>query len=188
MAAAVVATARLDRHLNLASRRFSFRPTKNLLVLSIADQSLEWFIRTEASKRRGYVLRRRFRVSTSRHGAGQVSGSNQTPLGWHRIASKIGGGHPIGTAFKSRQAIGFTWQGMPDAVITHRILWLEGVEPGFNRGGEVDSFARYIYIHGFGDETTLGKPISEGCIHVAGSDLMPLYEVVPEGTLVWIRL
>jgi hypothetical protein len=133
-----------------------------------------------------YEFRRRHVISTSRFGIGQVMHSNQTPLGLHRIARKAGGGHPIGTVFKSRQAVGLTWQGQPDGSIVHRILWLEGLEPGFNRGGEVDTFRRYVYIHGYGDETTLGRPQSCGCIHLAAADLMPLYERLPVGTLVWI--
>jgi hypothetical protein len=104
----------------------------------------------------------------------------------HRIAEKIGGGWPIGVVFKARQPIGYTWQGRPDAAIVHRILWLDGLEPGFNRGGSVDSHARYIYIHGFGDESTLGRPASHGCVHLAADDLMPLYDLLPVGTLVWI--
>jgi lipoprotein-anchoring transpeptidase ErfK/SrfK len=60
------------------------------------------------------------------------------------------------------------------------------LEPGLNRGGSVDTFRRYVYIHGFGDETTLGRPTSHGCIHVAAKDLIPLYDRVPVGTLVWI--
>jgi len=122
----------------------------------------------------------------SRFGIGQANGSNCTPLGLHRVARKLGGGQPIGTVFKARRPIGLTWAGMADAGIVHRILWLEGLEPGLNRGGEVDSFRRCIYIHGFGDETTLGRPMSLGCVHLAAADLMPLFELVPEGTLVWI--
>jgi lipoprotein-anchoring transpeptidase ErfK/SrfK len=76
---------------------------------------------------------------------------------------------------------------MPQATICHRILWLRGLQPGFNRGGSVDSFARFIYIHDFGDETTLGPPASHGCVHVAASDLMPLFDRTPVGTLVWIE-
>lgn len=125
--------------------------------------------------------------STSRFGIGQVAGSNCTPLGLHRIARKIGGGWPVGTVFKSRQPVGFTWKGMPFAPITTRILWLEGLEPGFNRGGNVDSFRRHIYIHGTGDEPTLGRPASHGCIHLAADDLIPLYDLLPVGTLVWIE-
>jgi lipoprotein-anchoring transpeptidase ErfK/SrfK len=115
-----------------------------------------------------------------------VLNSNQTPLGLHRIARKVGAGHVIGTVFKTRRPIGLTWQGQPGGGIVHRILWLEGLEPGFNRGGTVDTFERYVYIHGFGDETTLGRPQSRGCIHLSAADLMPLYEKLPVGTLVWI--
>jgi hypothetical protein len=133
-----------------------------------------------------YSIRREFLASTSRFGIGQMNGSNRTPLGLHRVARKVGGGQPIGTVFKVRRPIGLTWAGMADAGIVHRILWLEGLEPGLNRGGAVDSFRRCIYIHGFGDETTLGRPMSLGCVHLAAADLMPLFELVPEGTLVWI--
>jgi lipoprotein-anchoring transpeptidase ErfK/SrfK len=107
-------------------------------------------------------------------------------LGLHRVAVKVGGGWPIGTVFRDRRAVGFTWRGRPAAPIAHRLLWLEGLEPGLNRGGAVDSFARYIYIHGVGDETTLGRPASHGCIHLAARDLLPLYERLPVGALVWI--
>ena len=112
--------------------------------------------RSSAARVPRYDFRRRYLVSTSAFGIGQEINSNCTPLGLHRVAQKIGGGHPIGTVFRSRHPVGFTWQGRPDASIVHRILWLEGLEPGFNRGGDVDTFRRYIYLHGFGDETTLG--------------------------------
>ena len=133
-----------------------------------------------------YQARARFRISTSRFGLGQIADSNRTPLGLHRIAAKIGGGWPIGTVFKGRVPIGFTWLGLPEASIVHRILWLEGLEPGFNRGGNVDSYRRYIYVHGFPDETTLGRPASCGCIHLAAADLLPLFQQIPQGTLLWI--
>ena len=127
------------------------------------------------------------RCSTSRFGISQQEGSNGTPLGLHCIAEKIGAGELAGTVFKSRHVIGHTSQPeFADAKITTRILWLEGLEPGFNRGGSVDSHARYIYIHGTGDETTLGRPASCGCIHLAADDLIPLFDQLPSGTLVWI--
>jgi hypothetical protein len=110
----------------------------------------------------------------------------KTPLGLHRIAKKVGAGFPVGTVFKGRQPIGLTWQGLPEATIAHRLLWLEGLELGKNRGGNVDSFARYIYLHGVGNETTLGQPASCGCVHLAARDLLPLYHRLPVGTLVWI--
>ena len=131
-------------------------------------------------------LEKYYRVSTSRFGIGQTAGSFCTPLGLHRIAEKIGGGWPVGTVFKARTPVGFTWKSLPLAPITTRILWLEGLEPGFNRGGDVDSYARHIYIHGTGDEPTLGRPASQGCVHLAASDLIPLFDTLPTGTLVWI--
>ena len=135
---------------------------------------------------RRYRFIEKFYCSTSRFGISQVADSNGTPLGLHRVVEKIGGGWPVGTVFKGRRPVGYTWQGMPDAKITTRILWLEGLEPGFNRGGNVDSHARYIYIHGTGDQTTIGKPTSHGCIHLADDDLIPLFDKLPGGTLVWI--
>lgn len=125
-------------------------------------------------------------ISTSRFGVGQMMNSFKTPLGLHRIARKIGGGYPIGTVFESRQPVGYTWTTHPDGAIVNRILWLEGLEHGLNRGGNVDSFRRYIYIHGFSDETTLGRPASRGCIHVSADDIFPLFDMLPVGTLVWI--
>jgi L,D-transpeptidase YbiS len=141
----------------------------------------------QGGSRPPYTLRKVFLISTSRFGVGQQANSNRTPLGLHRVAAKIGAGQPIGTVFAGRKAMGLTWQGKANAPIAHRILWLEGLEEGFNRGGEVDSFRRYIYVHGLGDETTLGVPASRGCIHLAAADLIPLFDRLPTGTLVWIE-
>lgn len=152
--------------------------TRFALVVNVAGQNVSVF-------EQGNLVKT-LRCSTSRFGIGQTEGSNCTPLGLHHIAEKIGGGWPAGTVFKARQPIGYTWKGLPDAKITTRILWLEGLEPGFNRGGNVDSHARYIYIHGTGDQTTIGRPTSCGCIHLADADLIPLFEKLPGGTLVWI--
>jgi len=181
----------------LTCQRLGVPPSRFVLTVSVDDQTLSLAERTwrpgcgrcarpEAGTPNGYRVVRTFRCSTSRFGVGQSEGSNRTPLGLHRIAEKIGGGRPPGAVFKSRRAVGFTWQGMPDATITSRILWVEGLEPGFNRGGSVDSHARYIYIHGTGDETGLGRPASCGCIHLAANDLIPLFDKLPIGTLVWI--
>jgi lipoprotein-anchoring transpeptidase ErfK/SrfK len=165
-----------------ACARCGVVPTRYFLAVNIARQRTALFSRLEGS----YVPDKTFRCSTSKYGVGEAAGSNRTPRGLHRVAQKIGGGWPVGAAFKSRQLIGFTWRGRPMAPIAHRILWLEGLEPGFNRGGGVDSHGRYIYLHGAGDETTLGQPDSHGCIHLSSDDLLPLYDKLPEGTLVWI--
>ncbi len=170
-----------------ACARHGVVPTRYFLTVNIARQTTTFFARKPANGAgHGHEPVRTFRCSTSKFGIGETADSNMTPRGLHRIARKIGGGWPSGTAFKSRQVTGFTWQGQPEATITTRILWLEGLEPGFNCGGNVDSRARYIYIHGTGNETTLGRPDSHGCVHLAAIDLVPLYDLLPEGTLVWI--
>jgi len=170
-------------------RLLGVSPSRWLVAVEISRQIASLFERPFAplSPFCQYQFVANFRCSTSRIGVGQIEGSNCTPLGLHRIAEKIGGGWPAGTVFKARQPIGYTWKGMPDAKITTRIFWLEGLEAGFNRGGNVDSHARYIYIHGTGDQTTIGKPASCGCIHLADVDLVPLFAKLPGGTLVWIE-
>jgi len=134
--------------------------------------------RTDMRARSGGPLAPRF-------GVGQIEGSNCTPLGLHCIAEKIGEGQPPGTVFKSREVIGHTSEPkFADAKITTRIMWLEGLEPGFNQGTDVDSHSRYIYIHGTGDQDSIGEPASHGCIHLADDDLLWLFDKVPPGTLV----
>lgn len=155
-------------------------PTKFILVVSISSQTLSLF--------KDGVFAKKFPCSTSRFGIGQIENSNCTPLGLHCIAEKIGGGEPAGTVFKARQVIGHTSQPeFAGAKITTRILWLEGLEPGFNQGANVDSHERYIYIHGTADQATIGEPASHGCIHLADTDLLGLFDLLPSGTLVWIQ-
>lgn len=178
--------AQLPLALRLAVRRLGVAPSKFLLLVNIRAQRMELVRLTAGFTRPEALIEKTFCISTSRFGIGQKKNSNRTPLGLHRIAQKVGGGLPLGAVFKSRKLIGYTWQGLANASITHRILWLEGLEPGFNRGGDVDTFDRYIYIHGTGDETTLGRPASHGCIHVRGTELLPLYDLLPRGTLMWI--
>jgi hypothetical protein len=167
----------------LACKKCGVVPTRFILIVSVANQTVSLFEKTFAPLR---LCVKKFRCSTSHFGVSQITGSNGTPLGLHRVVEKIGGGWPVGTVFEGRKPVGYTWRGMPDAKITTRILWLEGLEPGFNRGGNVDSHARYIYIHGTGDETTIGRPMSCGCVQLAADDLIPLFDKLPAGTLVWI--
>jgi L,D-transpeptidase catalytic domain len=166
-----------------ACKQQNVAPTQFILIVSIAEQTISLFDKDKFFKE--------FPCSTSRFGIGQTEGSNRTPLGLHRIAEKIGAGEPAGTVFKARQIIGHTAQPeFADAKITTRILWLEGLEPGLNQGFysyvNVDSHARYIYIHGRADQKSIGQPASHGCIHLADADLIPLFDLLPSGTLVWI--
>jgi lipoprotein-anchoring transpeptidase ErfK/SrfK len=129
-------------------------------------------------------------VSTSANGTGNMRNSFQTPLGKHRIFSKIGEGLPMYTAFIARHPVGIYIPGAEDAYrdwILTRILWLEGLETGRNRRGRVDTRSRYIYIHGTHDEDAIGKPASHGCIRMRNADILELFSHCREGEHVLIR-
>src|SRR6185295_17675928 len=107
----------------------------------------------------GRKLLREYAVSTAEKGAGEQSGSNQTPRGRHTIRAKIGRGAPPGAVFVSRRATGEIYskelrRRYPDRDwILTRILWLSGLEVGRNRLRAVDTMRRYIYLHGTPEET-----------------------------------
>lgn len=132
-------------------------------------------------------------ISTAEAGLGNRKGSYQTPPGVHRIKQCYGDGAVPGTIFKARQNTGhvaniLTEPGARSGAdnITTRILWLDGLQPGVNKGGDVDSFGRYIYIHGTDEEGRLGQPASHGCIRMGNLDIIELYERVGIDTLVVI--
>ena len=74
-----------------------------------------------------------------------------------------------------------------DDEITSRILWLDGLESGFNNGGVHDSYTRYIYIHGTSDEMRIGQPVSHGCIRMKNLDVIELFDEVLINDLVIIQ-
>ncbi len=109
----------------------------------------------------------------------------------HEIADRIGGGQPIGMVFKGRASTGHHFSEMPENktdtnLITSRILWLRGLESGVNRDADVDTYDRYIYIHGTNHEDRIGEPLSAGCILMRNLDIMELFELVRTGDLVLI--
>ncbi len=137
-------------------------------------------------------------VSTALRGVGSREGTLQTPPGLHRVKTKIGtSAAPFGI-FVGRESIGTIWtpkykdpDGHEDLVLS-RILWLEGLEPGKNKGVDsdgrtVDSFKRFIYIHGTNHENKIGTPASQGCVRMRNDEVVQLYRRVPQGTLVWIQ-
>ncbi len=133
-------------------------------------------------------------VSTAKNGVGQRKNSGCTPLGQHIIRAKIGEGAPSNAVFIGRRWTGEIYSSdlrkahpTRDWILT-RILWLSGLELGFNRLGEVDTMQRYIYIHGCPDEEPMGIPLSHGCIRMHNDDMMQLFERVAVGTLVDIVL
>lgn len=133
-------------------------------------------------------------VSTAKKGVGQNRGSECTPLGWHKIRARIGDDQPINSVYIGRRATGEIYspaiaQQYPDRDwILTRILWLGGLEPGFNRYGQVDTSWRYIYIHGCPDDLIQGKPESHGCIRMHNADIVDLFGRVEAGELVVIQI
>ncbi|MFZ4394655.1 MAG: L,D-transpeptidase [Kiritimatiellia bacterium] len=144
-----------------------------LLVVLVPQQRLQ------VITRRG--VWRVYRVSTAANGLGSVCGSHATPPGWHRVVRWIGAGAPGGQVFRSRLRTRRVlapdaWR-QPDGAdrILSRILRLAGLEPGVNQGPGVDSYARYIYLHGTNQEQKLGTPASHGCVRLANRDMLELF-------------
>ncbi len=94
---------------------------------------------------------------------------------------KIGKGRPIGAIFKERCYTGVIWQkntplSSEDLILT-RILWLKGLENGVNQGKGIDTYHRYIYIHGTSEEHKLGEPASNGCIRISNHHIINLFDL-----------
>jgi L,D-transpeptidase YbiS len=134
-----------------------------------------------------------FRVSTAKNGLGCRKNSFCTPTGLHRIRLKIGAGCHPWQVFVARRPPGEIYQAelaktYPERDwILGRILWLQGIEPGINRGADIDTLKRFVYIHGTADTAMLGTPCSHGCIRMHPQDMVTLFDVVAKHTPVWIR-
>ena len=132
-------------------------------------------------------------VSTAANGPGERIGSGCTPRGRHRVRLAIGAGCPENTVFVARRPSGEIYS--PALAAAHpgrdwiltRILWLTGLEPGRNRGGDRDTLRRFIYIHGTPEGEPMGEPRSHGCIRMRNADLIALFPQVAAGTPVEIR-
>ena len=136
-------------------------------------------------------------VSTSKCGIGNEYGSNQTPLGRHIICEKIGADVAIGTVFQERKNTGiisriyknrgeYPYEEAP--CVTTRILWLEGLDEGLNKGEGIGSKERKIYIHGTPYEYGVGRPASFGCIRMRNKDIISLFDAVEVGDEVEIMV
>jgi lipoprotein-anchoring transpeptidase ErfK/SrfK len=75
---------------------------------------------------------------------------------------------------------------VPDDVVQSRIIWLDGMEEGVNKGTGIDSYSRYIYIHGTPEEWLLGKKASKGCIRMSNSDVIELFSQLEGNETVYI--
>ncbi|WP_295385862.1 L,D-transpeptidase [uncultured Thiodictyon sp.] len=134
-----------------------------------------------------------YSVSTGLNGVGELQGSGCTPRGLHRVRLRIGADCPVGTVFRARRPTGEVYgpalaAAYPDRDwILTRILWLTGCESGRNRGGQMDTLRRFIYIHGCPDIAPMGSPRSHGCIRMRNADLVELFDATAVGTQVEIR-
>lgn len=132
-------------------------------------------------------------VSTALNGPGERQSSGCTPTGRHYVRAMVGGGLPLNTVFIARRPTGEVYSErlahqFPERDwILSRIIWLCGLELGKNRGSGVDSFRRFIYIHGTPDTEPMGVPCSHGCIRMRNTDVAELYDRVWPGIPVTIR-
>lgn len=161
------------------------KPADRLLFVRIATQTLQFF-------RQGRLVRA-YVISTSAKPPSNLENSLGTPRGLHEIAERIGGEQPAGMVFKGRRPTGRHFSEHQDDgnLITSRILWLRGLEPGVNAGRDaagavVDTHARYVYIHGTNREASLGRPQSAGCVLMANLDIIGLHDEVRAGDHVLI--
>jgi L,D-transpeptidase catalytic domain len=169
---------------NKTRSSLGIKHTDRVLVVRIGASTLQFY--------RKKALVKSYVVSTSKRPPSNIANSLGTPVGLHEIAERIGAGQPPGMVFKSRVPTGrhfSEFAGEPGGqgnMVTSRILWLRGLEPGVNAGGDVDTYKRYVYIHGTHREDGIGKPMSAGCVLMRNSDVVELHDMVRAGDLVWI--
>ena len=155
-----------------------------IIIINISAQNLTFYNNFEEISK--------YKISTSKYGEGSEEGSNKTPLGAHYIKEYIGKDLDSLTIFQNRLPINKKTKIIKDQrstnkdIISSRILWLEGLEEGKNKGKNIDTYQRYIYIHGTNEEGLLGKKASHGCIRMGNSDIIDLCNKDICNTLVYI--
>jgi hypothetical protein len=155
-----------------------------LLFVSIENQKMYHI-------KEGAIVKK-YIISSSEYGTGSEAGSNKTPLGLHKVKEKYGAKTPINGRMIGRVFYGQIATLYNDKTksktddVTSRIFWLEGLENGKNKGEGIDSYKRYIYIHGTSEEGRLGTPASHGCIRMKNNEVIDLYKTIAIGTLVLI--
>jgi lipoprotein-anchoring transpeptidase ErfK/SrfK len=157
------------------------------IFLHISSQTQQLKIQINSKITKSYP------ISTAKNGIGEIKGSECTPCGWHRIRAKIGDSQPINSVFVARRPTGEIYNAELAEKFPHRdwiltrILWLDGLEAGKNRYGNVHTASRYIYIHGCPDELISGHAESHGCIRMKNADVLDLFNRIPVGTKVFIE-
>ena len=177
---------------------FKKKKILTLLLFSVITYAENAHIEVDISEQRLYLIensliKASYPISTSKYGEGSIENSFKTPLGEHSIKEMIGEEAEINTIFTSRintkrsATIIDQFEDTDNDYVTSRIMWLNGEEDGLNKGGNVDSFRRYIYIHGTHEEGLIGTKASHGCIRMFNYDVIELFNLVNIGTKVLIR-
>lgn len=181
---AFMESAQVQRYMQRLIHEFGYKLDEPAVFVSVQQQRLY-------TVQQGKV-QHVYAISTSSKGVGSQRGSDKTPAGIHRVTKKFGDGAEPGIIFKGRVNTGRKAEIIKEPIsvntddVTTRILWLDGLEPGLNKGGDVDSKSRYIYIHGTPEEGLIGKPASHGCIRMHNNDVIELYNAIDVGCFVVI--
>lgn len=159
-------------------------PTPSISPVTVEPTKIEVDVSTQTlNLYAGDKLMKTYPISSAKNGVGSRAGSDRTPLGRHLIAQKIGDGEPQGMIFRARKSTGklVKIDAEKEDVVTSRIMWLKGQEVGKNVGSGIDSYQRFIYIHGTNSEKDIGRPASHGCIRMYNKDVIELFDQVKEG-------
>lgn len=176
----------IDHTITLGSFLFEY------LTLKYPNFNFSTFLYISVKHQKMYVIEnssiiKKYYVSTAINGVGNQANSYKTPLGLHTVSRKIGDNVPLGGILESRvyngkQATLYKDKTKADSdYVTSRILWLTGEEAGINKGRGVDSYNRFIYIHGTPEEGYIGVPASHGCIRMKNADVIELFDSIDEG-------
>lgn len=174
-------TSRYNRIID-ACTRHSIEPTEHCIYVSIGEKIFFHY--------QGETERESYPCAFGINPPSCIENSLGTPLGLHHIDQKIGDEAELGMVFKGRVPTGKKYwecEGDTQNKITTRILWLRGLENGYNAGPGCDSFNRYIYIHGTNQEADFDKARSHGCVLLKNEDVIRVYSALPEKSIVLIE-
>jgi hypothetical protein len=128
-----------DKHVTKTCARLGIKLAERFLIVRISTHTLQFYQNNRLIKA--------YTISTSKRPPSNIKGSLGTPRGLHEIAERVGAGQPPGMVFRSRIPTGQHFSEIINSeqennLITSRILWLRGLEPEVNQGGEVDTYER----------------------------------------------
>ena len=178
-------TVQYQEILDTAENKYTYNKNNDyFLMVSTADQKM-------------YVIKNQqiiktYIISTGKAGEGNIIYSKKTPLGYLKVAEKVGDKAPLGTIFVKKQNTGEISKIYTDKTdiqkdsITTRIFHLDGLEKNYNKDGNVDAYRRGIFIHGTHEEGLLGEKASNGCIRMSNEEVIELFNMIPSNTILYV--